>query len=518
MNIKIQLHIMPWEIDHALLIADKLKQSIQYINPSDKIYIDSALNLSSSVINWNDSKLPKEYFIKRYESICKYFNTGFIHKPFIYDNDQIYGHLDLQRSSVEPDIDAYLYICADVGFSKYALYYMIESAKAITNKYYVITPQIYKCWDNSFDGLVHKPFLNVENEQCLSTNYHELEYKTEGLTPALHPLPYFKYCGWFDLYSKSYVEDFAPILPEWSGYGPWDLYSTTLANNFKDKYDVQQYVLQNQLIWFYDTGDLANPTYGWDGALKTVYDDLIIKKLDRKSQRANIESNLNQLVQNWVDTFKEKSKPIGISLGWNCGPAGYGVENGIRETKANGYRTCPFDEMVSNLPGVVECIRDDFKYFLDDEFLEVKPVPFTVGGTKKGEYLIYNTKYNFFFNHESPGHANLYIEQNWAGGINHYVDNNFRLFKERYNRRVQAFKDYIQQGLDGTEIKFIVFRYNHDVKMLDNMLKEKYPTLKYRIIVVSPFAPLETVDFVYKQHLLMGMKEENAQIEVKHEL
>ena len=74
MNIKIQLHIMPWEIDHALLIADKLKQSIQYIDPLDKIYIDTALNLSSSVIDWNASKLPKEYFIKRYESICKYFD------------------------------------------------------------------------------------------------------------------------------------------------------------------------------------------------------------------------------------------------------------------------------------------------------------------------------------------------------------------------------------------------------------------------------------------------------------
>ena len=35
----------------------------------------------------------------------------------------------------------------------------------------------------------------------------------------------------------------------------------------------------------------------------------------------------------------------GISLGWNCESANYGVANGIRSTKQNGYKTCPFDEM-----------------------------------------------------------------------------------------------------------------------------------------------------------------------------
>ena len=51
MNIKIHLHIMPWEIDHALLVVDKLKKSIYHIDPQDTIYIDTALNLSSGVIN-----------------------------------------------------------------------------------------------------------------------------------------------------------------------------------------------------------------------------------------------------------------------------------------------------------------------------------------------------------------------------------------------------------------------------------------------------------------------------------
>ena len=51
MNVKIKMHFMPWEIDHALLIVNKLKQSIYHIDPQDTIYIDTALNLSSGIIN-----------------------------------------------------------------------------------------------------------------------------------------------------------------------------------------------------------------------------------------------------------------------------------------------------------------------------------------------------------------------------------------------------------------------------------------------------------------------------------
>lgn len=44
----------------------------------------------------------------------------------------------------------------------------------------------------------------------------------------------------------------------------------------------------------------------------------------------------------------------GISLGWNCLTATEAVNRGLRKTKANGYRTCPFDIMVSNYNGIYE--------------------------------------------------------------------------------------------------------------------------------------------------------------------
>ena len=104
----------------------------------------------------------------------------------------------------------------------------------------------------------------------------------------------------------------------------------------------------------------------------------------------------------------------GISLGWNCHSAINGVALGFRNIKSNGYKTCPFDEMISNYKGIIDCINDDFEYFCDIKYLELIKIPKEskwLNTNGDGDIMIYNKKYNFIFNHESPGHANLFISQ-----------------------------------------------------------------------------------------------------------
>lgn len=55
-----------------------------------------------------------------------------------------------------------------------------------------------------------------------------------------------------------------------------------------------------------------------------------------------------------------------MSLGWNCHSAVFGVDNEIRSTAQNGYKTCVFDIICSNYQGMIEAIRDDFKYMILD--------------------------------------------------------------------------------------------------------------------------------------------------------
>lgn len=168
---------------------------------------------------------------------------------------------------------------------------------------------------------------------------------------------------------------------------------------------------------------------------------------------------------------------IGISLGMKCDAAIWGVENGIRETKINGYHTCPFDEMLCNYPGMVECLKDNFAYFCDVNYLKII-------NTSDGPF-IYNTKYKFAFNHESPGHDDLHIKQKWPEGINHFINNNFFHFIERYNKRIKSFREYLSDP--NNEIEFILQRYNtfnEDLWDLKDALLLHYPNLKYEVHIL----------------------------------
>ena len=308
MNIKIHLHIMPWEIDHALLVVDKLKKSIYHINPQDTIYIDTALNLSSGIIDWENSSIPKEYFIKKYKILDNILKEKFIHKSFIFEENGIYGHLNLQKSITSPEIDYYLNICPDIDFHEYLLYYLIETAKNIKNKYFVLTPQIFKSWDSSWDILVNEKFINIPYEKCIDVDMSEINYMCYDLdTPFSKPLDTFKYAGWFDLYNKDFFENLVPVLEEWNGYGPWDLYSMNVCQIAKHKgIDVQQHLLLNQVIWFSDSGCLRNfEEYGGDGQLKTLYKNFISLKLGRQEQRAHIDQNLDHYMNKWIEYAKQ---------------------------------------------------------------------------------------------------------------------------------------------------------------------------------------------------------------------
>jgi hypothetical protein len=66
-------------------------------------------------------------------------------------------------------------------------------------------------------------------------------------------------------------------------------------------------------------------------------------------------------------------KHVGISLGANCGAAARGKFFGVRASKEQGYKTCPFDLILSNYPGLLKCLREDFKNFSDFDCIITNP-------------------------------------------------------------------------------------------------------------------------------------------------
>lgn len=307
MNIKIATHIMPWEITHYFHLVDKLKQSSYFLSQDDSIYFDTALNLSEGVIDWENSELPKEYFIEQYNTANLLLNNTFNVKSFIYEGDKIYGHLDLQRSSYKENIDYYINICPDISMNEYALYLLIESAKQIKDEYFILTPEIFKSWDSSWDILVNDKFKDIPYTECIDHDIHKIHFMSLEDETNIEKINGFKFAGWFDLFSKSAYEKAFRIPDNWSGYGPWDLYALNICYLMKKfNTNINQYKIKNSLIWFYDTGCLRNlEEYGTDGQLKLSIKKFLSIKKDRKSQRVDIDSNMNLYLNEWFKYAKE---------------------------------------------------------------------------------------------------------------------------------------------------------------------------------------------------------------------
>lgn len=182
--------------------------------------------------------------------------------------------------------------------------------------------------------------------------------------------------------------------------------------------------------------------------------------------------------------------PVGISLGWNCYSAVQGVGRGYRPSKAQGYKTCPFDEMLTNYEGIVDCINDGLDPLIQLDHLRIVRISADASHCANDD-LIQNSKYKFFFNHESPGHANLYVSQNWSGGKDHYVANDYEKFRERYGRRIQNFKNYCTSG---DHVNFLITRFDAPMPELHDAISHQWPNLSYSIVRLdledTPATPL----------------------------
>ncbi len=286
---------MPWEIDYALLTFTQLKRSKYYLPKDVNVSIDSVLNLSTSMINWKESKLPKEYFIKKYETLSILLRD-YTHNPKVYEGEELYGHLDLQRDAVSEEVDYYLSICPDIYFSEQLLAYIVQAAKQIPNKYFVLIPQICKMWDSSWDEITHRAYQGVPHEVWEKhTDIFDVDYLLHNFPEQLRlsPVSQLKWAGWFDLYNKAYYEELVRIPQEWKGYGGLDSFGITLAHYAKQVgLDFQQYQLEGQIAFEYSVGALREN--GISG-FTNYYKDFLTRK-DSVAQREAFDSVLPNFI------------------------------------------------------------------------------------------------------------------------------------------------------------------------------------------------------------------------------
>lgn len=304
MNIKIIQHLMPWELDNALLSFSQLKKSKPHLPEGVNITIDTILNLSSYIINWDKSRLPKEYFLNKYDNISSLL-IDYNHIKRTYQKDKLYGHLDFQKEVVSKEIDYYICTCPDMYFSEYLISYLTQLAPSIPNEYFVVTPQISKLWDHSWDEITNPQYLNIPYSEWDQVDIFDIISTTQSSSQEINlkPTNRSKWAGWFDLYSKSFYEDLVPIQEDWSGYGPWDWYSLMLTEHLKTKgVDFQQYLLEGETIFEYSVGPLKDKK----GSKLTSHYKEFLALNDIPNQRQYFESNMQRYLETGIQMLKNK--------------------------------------------------------------------------------------------------------------------------------------------------------------------------------------------------------------------
>jgi hypothetical protein len=304
MQYKVFSHFMPWDIDYAHLWFTQLKKSSYYLNQEeDKVVLDVRLNLTSYLIDWDKSKLPKEFFINKFLQLINIVKDTYEVNYEIYEGNELYGHLDQQKDIKDITTDFYISICPDMYFSEHVLALLINSSKQIKNKYFVLTTEIHKMWDHTWDEITNQEYMDVPYNKWNQADIYNIRanIKSQEKDITLEPTQRSKWAGWCDLYNKAMYEELCPLQDEWKGYGPYDWYSLMLTEFVKQKgVDFQQYVLRGQTAFEYSIGPLL------DGGFSKYYKDLLVLK-DVPNQRQVFESKMQDYLSKGVQMLQEKN-------------------------------------------------------------------------------------------------------------------------------------------------------------------------------------------------------------------
>ena len=201
---------MPYEIDELENTLNQLRRA-QYYSPKEIDWnLDVTMCTSDEMVDWNKSSINKKYFVDKFLKLS--YHTDWCVKTFQV-SEEILGCVSQRRFSLNKhnDADYFIWLDTDIIFEERTLSYIVSSIQGINKDYplSVITPEIVKIWDNTWDCLVNEKFLdNPINYQKTNDPYKDSGVKGDVSIETVHNTanqqPRFKFAGgWFTCISGS---------------------------------------------------------------------------------------------------------------------------------------------------------------------------------------------------------------------------------------------------------------------------------------------------------------------------
>lgn len=250
MNTIISIHIFPHEIGGYRRVMNSLANSIKHLDKNTSIEIWSTLNKNPQLISQEtpDSELTKisQQFINLNKSSI--VNTKFT----ISTSKTIHGVNEHRRETItgSKSGDNIIFLDCDLHFNERLLSNQISAIYEIRKKtqYYIITPQIIRLWDSTWDCLVHPDYKKCSFDFHKTANAKslvKLDYGDVSITKN----ETFKWGGgWFNVISADLLK-YIGLPDSFIGYGPDDTFAMKCCQLMKPtNKKVQQYILNNMVV------------------------------------------------------------------------------------------------------------------------------------------------------------------------------------------------------------------------------------------------------------------------------
>lgn len=236
---RIVQYIQPWEIDDLTRQIEQHIKSSYFIPNNSEVIFDITMNID--VVDWDNSKIPSQYFIEKF----KYLETQlkqYFKVEFDLDKD-IKGCTDKRRQAQYKNQDFIIWLDSDIYFSHLTLPYLISSTEHITEDTFILSPEIIKYWDNSWDCIVHDKFLNEPYNHRDYFDLYEFDTLVTNNEIILRKNHTIKFGGgWFNLI-KSTVFHQIPLIDELGPYAPDDTYLSLCGAS-----TIPQYILGGVVV------------------------------------------------------------------------------------------------------------------------------------------------------------------------------------------------------------------------------------------------------------------------------
>ena len=237
-------HVMPLELEMFERFIIYYKEGFKYLDDTDDVTMYVTLNLNPKLTDWENSELKPQWFIDKFtkamEGIRSYLQ--------IVMDDSLWGTTQQKREVIKLDYDQFIFVDPDISIHEQQLKMQLLAAEQVSGKF-VISPNIPRWWDSSWDVIVHPDFKQTELHQFRTKETWNNTFTQSPSEINLQMLPSFKFgCGMHTLYSKEFW-DLIGIPTEFGGYGSEDTFAMVASGIAKKAgIDVRQYTLNGLYI------------------------------------------------------------------------------------------------------------------------------------------------------------------------------------------------------------------------------------------------------------------------------